>query len=194
MTEDEAIRHVCATDDCGEAEARAYLRHIRTEAPYAIMHRYPAAGTGVTWPGVPETPLQYDRATILSYCPMPIPEQTAPSNVATAVLRSTTGDQAPPSPIPTESANLVSKTDAVAGVGRRVPFARNLLRAQYRVRVVRWQSTGEQFKPPSPDADRKWADSHYVGVPRTALREARKDLAPESWKKRGKRSGANWHE
>lgn len=73
-------------------------------------------------------------------------------------------------------------------------YNERLLRAEYLVRVERWRGAGAEMAPPSPDDDRLWAALQFDHAPRQALRKVRRDLAPESWKKRGKRTGMKWHD
>ncbi len=86
-------------------------------------------------------------------------------------------------------------TSAAETTGRsKTRYTEGLLRAEYRVRVARWQQAGAGMVPPSSAEDHLWALSRFEHAPRVALRKARQDLAPESWKKPGKRAGMKWRD
>ncbi len=77
------------------------------------------------------------------------------------------------------------------------PYSLEHLRAEYILRVSRWTDDNNKcgnLRPPSPEDDMQWAKSIFSNVPRIALRKIRKEKAPESWKKRGKKTGENWRD
>ena len=113
-------------------------------------------------------------------------------NSAQCIMPAASG---PGLPIAVTEATTGTIIESLPTEGRaRLPYQENLFRAEYRTRIERWKLTDGKFNPPTPDADRIWAGSLFVDVPRTALRTVRGDLAPNSWKRPGKRSGMIWPE
>ena len=80
---------------------------------------------------------------------------------------------------PSEEALPPAPNGGRSEAGRRSPFRADLFRAEYKLRVERWKLEDRKFDPPSPDADLKWAEGLFNAVPRWALREARRTIAPE---------------
>jgi hypothetical protein len=160
------------------------------------------------WPPQPAASGQHSE-------PSPTPEPSGPGRIDTlpvsaheAIRRqqassytlddtSTRAAASPPDQRAVRSTEPSDRPQSASDAGlvdQKVPFTAELLRAEYRAQVARWEATGGRFKPPSREADRKWADRWFHDTPRSALRKARKELAPESWRKSGKRAGADWPE
>lgn len=84
---------------------------------------------------------------------------------------------------------------AAESTGRsKTRYSEGLLRAEYRARVARWQDAGVGIAPPSPADDREWADLWFDHTPREVLRKVRREVAPDSWTKTGKRTGMKWRD
>ena len=76
-------------------------------------------------------------------------------------------------------------------------FSLEELGAEYLLRVRRWKADVQKngnIATYSPEDDRAWAAAIFRKAPRRELRAVRNRLAPESWKKTGKKVGVIRHE
>ncbi len=95
-------------------------------------------------------------------------------------------------------ASLLGAEVGKATATKRLPNTPTLIRKEYEARAARWAAEraqlGGRLRPPTPDDDRKWVAERFGEVSRATLRKLRKEAAPASWTKSGKKTGAKWHE
>ena len=79
-------------------------------------------------------------------------------------------------------------TAATRPIGEPRPvYSKEAHRAWYRLRYHSWNASQPA---PSEAADRAAAEAHFgVAIPREQVRKVRRELAPPSWRKSGKRKG-----